>query len=203
MCPNHFYNNFLIKNIFYCIHVNIYIYILSKLVSMWIEYLVNVVNLLSIPPKLTLDYTLAYSLSFPFIDQLYKRSKSTHKLHQINQPIKMALDVLEALDFVRTQSNHITAITIARMGFFTNAYNIFCISTISKLLGCLYYTVIGVALIGTLTSHLFFGWIGDKLGHKKAYSISLTLTIIWAICSGLSLDASKETVVKTLCFFRF
>nr|POE99533.1 inorganic phosphate transporter 1-11 [Quercus suber]POF09810.1 inorganic phosphate transporter 1-11 [Quercus suber] len=84
----------------------------------------------------------------------------------------MALEVLEALDSVRTQLNHITAIIIARMGFFTDAYTIFCISTISKLLGRLYYTITGVALIGTLIGHLFF-------------------------------DASKETVVKTLCFFRF
>ncbi|KAK7855742.1 putative inorganic phosphate transporter 1-3 [Quercus suber] len=60
----------------------------------------------------------------------------------------MALEVLKALDSVRTQLNHITTIIIARMGFFTDAYNIFCISTISKLLGCLYYTVTGVALVG-------------------------------------------------------
>ncbi|KAK7854897.1 putative inorganic phosphate transporter 1-3 [Quercus suber] len=115
----------------------------------------------------------------------------------------MALEVLEALDSVRTQLNHITAIIIARMGFFTNTYNIFYISTISKLMGFLYYTVTSVALIGTLTGHLFFGWIGDKLGRKKAYSISLTLTFICVRCSGLSLDASKETIVKKLCFFRF
>uniref|UniRef100_A0A7N2LIF5 Major facilitator superfamily (MFS) profile domain-containing protein n=1 Tax=Quercus lobata TaxID=97700 RepID=A0A7N2LIF5_QUELO len=89
------------------------------------------------------------------------------------------------------------------MGFFTNAYNIFYISIVSKLLGRLYYAITGVALIGTLIGHLFFGWIDDKLGRKKAYNISLTLTIICAICSGLSFDASKETVVKTLCFFRF
>ncbi|KAF3961535.1 hypothetical protein CMV_013859 [Castanea mollissima] len=89
------------------------------------------------------------------------------------------------------------------MGSFTDAYNIFCISTVSKLLGRLYYAVAGVALIGTLTGHLFFGWIGDKLGREKGYSVSLTLTIICAVCSGLSFDASKETVVKTLCFFRF
>ena len=89
------------------------------------------------------------------------------------------------------------------MGFFTDAYNIFYISTVSKLLGRLYYAITGVALIGTLIGHLFFSWIGDKLGCKKAYNISLTLTIICAICSGLSFDASKETVVKTLCFFRF
>ena len=127
---------------------------------------------------------LAYLLSFPFIDQPYKRSKTTHKLHQINQNTKMALKlkVVEALDFTRMQWNHITTIINDGMGFFTNAYNIFCISTISKLLGRLYYAVIGVALIDFLTRHLFFGWIGDKLGCKKAYSISLTLTIICAIC---------------------
>ncbi|KAK7836535.1 putative inorganic phosphate transporter 1-3 [Quercus suber] len=84
----------------------------------------------------------------------------------------MALEVLEALDSVRTQLNHITAIIIARMGFFTDAYTIFCISTISKLLGRLYYTITGVALIGTLIGHLFFGWIGDKLSRKKAYSVN-------------------------------
>ncbi|KAK7836527.1 putative inorganic phosphate transporter 1-3 [Quercus suber] len=50
-------------------------------------------------------------------------------------------------------------------GFFTDTYNIFCISTISKLLGRLCYTITGVALIGTLTGHLFFCWIGDKLGR--------------------------------------
>nr|POE53708.1 putative inorganic phosphate transporter 1-12 [Quercus suber] len=67
------------------------------------------------------------------------------------------------------QWNYIT--TIIRMGFFTDAFNLFCISTVSKLLGRLYYydtstgksgklpqnfnnAVIGVALIGTLTGHL-------------------------------------------------
>ena len=71
------------------------------------------------------------------------------------------------------------------MGFFTDAYNLFCISTVSKLLGCLYYydtsigkpgklpknfnnAVIGVALLGTLIGHLIFGWIADKLGRKRA-----------------------------------
>nr|POF09814.1 putative inorganic phosphate transporter 1-3 [Quercus suber] len=103
----------------------------------------------------------------------------------------MALEVLEALDSVRTQLNHITAIIIARMGVFIDTYNIFCISTISKLLGRLYYTVTVVALIGTLAGHLFFGWTGDKLGRKKAYSVSLTLTIICAICSDLSMQAKK------------
>ncbi|KAL7229907.1 hypothetical protein ACSBR2_008460 [Camellia fascicularis] len=49
------------------------------------------------------------------------------------------LAVLNALDTARTQYYHVTAIVIAGMGFFTDAYDLFCISTISKLLGHHYY----------------------------------------------------------------
>ena len=85
----------------------------------------------------------------------------------------LKLKVLETLDSARMQWNQITTIIIAGMGIFTDAYNIFYISTVSKLLGYLYYTIIGVALIGTLAGCLFFGWIGDKLGRKKDCSVSL------------------------------
>ena len=64
--------------------------------------------------------------------------------------------------------------------------------------------VIGVALlIGTVTDHLIFSWIADKLGRKRTYSFTLVVTVICTICSGLSVGASKETVIETLCFFRF
>ncbi|CAL5364476.1 hypothetical protein CsSME_00001875 [Camellia sinensis var. sinensis] len=130
------------------------------------------------------------------------------------------LAVLNALDTARTQYYHVTAIVIAGMGFFTDAYDLFCISTISKLLGRLYYYdpstgkpgklpvnvnnfVIGVALVGTLTGQLVFGWLGDKLGRKKVYGVTLILMVICAICSGLSFGASAKSVMFTLCFFRF
>ncbi|XP_057471218.1 low affinity inorganic phosphate transporter 4-like [Actinidia eriantha] len=130
------------------------------------------------------------------------------------------LAVLNALDNARTQWYHITAIVIAGMGFFTDAYDLFCISTVSKLLGRLYYYnpsthkpgklpqnvnnfVVGVALVGTLTGQLVFGWLGDKLGRKKVYGITLILMVICAICSGLSFGSSAKSVMTTLCFFRF
>ena len=133
----------------------------------------------------------------------------------------MALEVLEALDSARTQWYHVTAIVIAGMGFFTDAYDLFCISTVSKLLGRLYYfdpstpnlpgklplsvnnMVTGVAIVGTLTGQLIFGWLGDKLGRKKVYGITLILMVICAICSGLSFGATPKSVMGTLCFFRF
>ena len=132
----------------------------------------------------------------------------------------MALEVLEALDSARTQWYHITAIVIAGMGFFTDAYDLFSISTISKLLGRLYYFdpssqkpgklpptvnnfVIGTALVGTLSGQLVFGWLGDKLGRKKVYGMTLILMVFSAICSGLSFGATAKSVMTTLCFFRF
>ncbi|XWS50409.1 hypothetical protein CRYUN_Cryun12cG0085100 [Craigia yunnanensis] len=131
------------------------------------------------------------------------------------------LAVLQALDTARTQWYHVKAIVIAGMGFFTDAYDLFCITTVSKLLGRLYYydpahpnkpgklphninnLVTGVALFGTLSGQLVFGWLGDKLGRKKVYGITLILMVICAICSSLSFGSTPESVIGTLCFFRF
>lgn len=132
----------------------------------------------------------------------------------------MTLAVLHALDSARTQWYHVTAIVIAGMGFFTDAYDLFCISTVSKLLGRLYYYepnstkpgklpkdvnnfVVGVALVGTLSGQLVFGWLGDKLGRKKVYGMTLILMVVCAICSGLSFGSDGISVIRTLCFFRF
>uniref|UniRef100_A0A2P2K5F0 Uncharacterized protein MANES_03G164700 n=1 Tax=Rhizophora mucronata TaxID=61149 RepID=A0A2P2K5F0_RHIMU len=133
---------------------------------------------------------------------------------------KEQLVVLNALDVAKTQLYHFTAIVIAGMGFFTDAYDLFCISLITKLLGRIYYTepgapkpgklppnvaaaVNGVAFCGTLAGQLFFGWLGDKLGRKKVYGITLILMVICSLASGLSFGETPEGTMATLCFFRF
>lgn len=130
------------------------------------------------------------------------------------------LQVLNALDVAKTQLYHFTAIVIAGMGFFTDAYDLFCISLVTKLLGRLYYhvdgsdrpgtlppnvaaAVNGVAFCGTLTGQLFFGWLGDKMGRKKVYGMTLMIMVICSIGSGLSFGKDPKTVMATLCFFRF
>ncbi|XP_002531531.2 low affinity inorganic phosphate transporter 1 [Ricinus communis] len=130
------------------------------------------------------------------------------------------LQVLNALDVAKTQWYHFTAIVIAGMGFFTDAYDLFCISLVTKLLGRIYYyeegsadpgalpshvsaAVNGVAFCGTLAGQLFFGWLGDKMGRKRVYGMTLMLMIICSIASGLSFSKSPTAVMSTLCFFRF
>lgn len=129
------------------------------------------------------------------------------------------LEVLTALDKAKTQMYHFTTIILAGMGFFTDAYDIFCITTVTKLLGRLYYytpgsskpgtlpagvnsAVTGVALVGTLLGQLFYGWLGDKLGRKKVYGLTLITMIVFALASSLSFGTSAKAVLTTLCFFR-
>eukprot|EP01018_Ginkgo_biloba_P032075 Gb_30980 [translate_table: standard] len=133
---------------------------------------------------------------------------------------KKQLEVLSALDKAKTQWYHFTAIVIAGMGFFTDAYDLFCISTVTKLLGRLYYydpstgkpgtlppnvsaAVNGVALCGALAGQLFFGWLGDKMGRKRVYGMTLMLMVISALGTGLSFGSTAKSVMATLCFFRF
>ncbi|KAG6571520.1 Inorganic phosphate transporter 1-4, partial [Cucurbita argyrosperma subsp. sororia] len=133
---------------------------------------------------------------------------------------KEQLQVLNALDVAKTQWYHFTAIIIAGMGFFTDAYDLFCISLVTKLLGRIYYhvdgapkpgslppniaaAVNGVAFCGTLAGQLFFGWLGDKMGRKRVYGLTLMLMVICSIGSGLSFGHNSQCVMTTLCFFRF
>ncbi|GAB4850902.1 Inorganic phosphate transporter 1-4 [Ancistrocladus abbreviatus] len=105
------------------------------------------------------------------------------------------LQVLNALDVAKTQWYHFTAIVVAGMGFFTDAYDLFGISLVTKLLGRIYYTVPnaakpgtlppnvgaavnGIALCGALAGQLFFGWLGDKMGRKHVYGLTLLLMIV-------------------------
>jgi len=128
--------------------------------------------------------------------------------------------VLDALDAAKTQWYHFTAVVIAGMGFFTDAYDLFSISLVTKLLGRIYYfdpssrtpgtlppnvsaAVNGVAFCGTLAGQLFFGWLGDKMGRKKVYGMTLMLMVICCLASGLSFGSAPKGVMATLCFFRF
>ncbi|KAI5397981.1 low affinity inorganic phosphate transporter 1 [Lathyrus oleraceus] len=132
---------------------------------------------------------------------------------------KEPLKVLNALDVAKTQMYHFTAIVIAGMGFFTDSYDLFCISLVTKLLGRIYYydggnnpgslpqnvsaAINGVAFCGTLAGQLFFGWLGDKMGRKRVYGMTLLIMVISSLASGLSFGKDPKAVVFTLCFFRF
>eukprot|EP00158_Paraphelidium_tribonemae_P010238 Partr_v1_DN41087_c0_g1_i1_m36242 putative phosphate transporter len=124
-----------------------------------------------------------------------------------------ASGVLASLDNAKTSLFHIKTVAIAGMGFFTDAYDLFSIGLLTKLIGRIYYgghmpiniaaALSSVALCGTLAGQLLFGYLGDKFGRKSVYGLTLWLMVVASIGSGLSFGNSPDAVIGTLCFWRF
>jgi MFS transporter, PHS family, inorganic phosphate transporter len=132
--------------------------------------------------------------------------------------LRRQLRVLYALDVARTQLYHFKATVIAGMGFFTDAYDFFAVSLVMDLISYLYFEeqirrgvkaiIYGIALCGAVPGQLVFGWLGDKMGRKRVYGVTLVLMVVTSLASGLSLsfgtnDNEAANVVAVLCFFRF
>ncbi|KAF5739281.1 Phosphate transporter 1 9 [Tripterygium wilfordii] len=127
----------------------------------------------------------------------------------------MALKVLSRLDTARTQYYHFKAIIIAGMGLFSDAYDLFCIPPIMKILGRVYYendseipssivsTLVGISLLGTVIGQLVFGRLGDKIGRRGVYGLSLMIMVLSSIACGFSICTTKRCVLGSLGFFRF
>ncbi|KAK9121522.1 hypothetical protein Syun_019139 [Stephania yunnanensis] len=101
------------------------------------------------------------------------------------------LYVLSALDATKTQWYHFTAIVVTGMGFFTDAYDLFSISLVTKLLGHIYYHVDGAPKPGTLPPNI----------SVAVNSVALCVTLL-----GLLLRQGPKSVIRlitTLCFFQF
>ncbi|XP_076932438.1 putative inorganic phosphate transporter 1-9 [Bidens hawaiensis] len=136
----------------------------------------------------------------------------------------MALKVLSALDVAKTQYYHFKAIIIAGMGLFTDSYDLFCIPFVMRMIGRIYYpkihravdqtkwfevptiitsTMIGVALMGAVIGQLVFCQLGDRVGRRRAYGVSLVMMVVGSIGCGLSLSKLPSMVFVSLGFFRF
>ncbi|KAK8448491.1 hypothetical protein SEVIR_7G019800v4 [Setaria viridis] len=151
----------------------------------------------------------------------YRLQKAVTSMNCEPRRARRQIKVLRALDQAKTQWYHFTAVVIAGMGFFTDAYDLFCISLVTDLLGHIYYpstvcddkpgslpcsvalAVKGIALCGTMFGQLVFGRLGDNMGRKRIYGVTLMVMVVCSIASGLSFHHTPRTVITTLCFFRF
>ncbi|OWM81158.1 probable inorganic phosphate transporter 1-9 isoform X1 [Punica granatum] len=128
------------------------------------------------------------------------------------------LKVLSALDSARTQYYHFKAIIIAGMGLFTDAYDLFCIPPIMILIGRIHYedqpdkfeippavisAMVAVALLGTAIGQVVFGYLGDRIGRRRVYGLSLMLMSLSSLGCGFSVCRSRVCVLGSLGFFRF
>ncbi|BFG30533.1 hypothetical protein CerSpe_168070 [Prunus speciosa] len=116
------------------------------------------------------------------------------------------------------------------MGLFSDAaYDLFCIPPILRLLGRIYYqkphlptnnynnnnddnfvirrhvdsVLLGVAFFGTVIGQLVFGRLGDRIGRRRVYGLSLMVMVLSALGCGFSICTSRSCVLVSLGFFRY
>jgi len=121
--------------------------------------------------------------------------------------------ILNALDSARIQRFHFRTILVAGMGFFSDAYDLFVISLVLPILvalapgGAIGKTELAflgsAALMGAAVGQLFFGWLGDRLGRRKVFALTLTVMAIAAIGSALSTPIGGLSTVTVLILWRF
>lgn len=159
-------------------------------------------------------------LNFHYIIYIYT-FYSCVRIKKLNP--EMALKVLSALDAAKTQYYHFKAIIIAGMGLFTDSYDLFCIPPIMRMIGRIYYpkiernvdqklfevptviasTMIGVGLLGTVIGQLVFGHLGDRVGRRHVYGVSLVMMVVASVGCGFSFSRLTLMVFVSFGFFRF
>jgi len=134
-------------------------------------------------------------------------------------------NVLDKMDNASFSLYHVKIIIISGMGFFTDSYDLFCISLLTRMVGRIYFqddpfyvntpvnpgklplnldvALSSVALCGTLAGQLLFGSLGDICGRKSVYGLTLAIMIFCAIAQSMSFGTTPNSVIGTLCFWRF
>ncbi|CAA7020081.1 unnamed protein product [Microthlaspi erraticum] len=127
----------------------------------------------------------------------------------------MPIKVLSSLDAARIQWYHFKAIIVAGMGLFTDAYDLFCIAPVMKMISHVYYhgdsintavlsTSYAIALLGTAAGQLVFGYLGDRVGRRRVYGLCLIIMILSSFGCGFSVCTTRRScVMVSLGFFRF
>ncbi|KAF2004901.1 inorganic phosphate transporter 1-6 /Pi cotransporter [Amniculicola lignicola CBS 123094] len=110
---------------------------------------------------------------------------------------------------------HVRAILVAGTGFFTDSYDIFCVSLLTIMLGIVYRpdnkgvlstpqdTAIKVATsAGTVLGQVGFGALADIVGRKKMYGLELILIIVATLAQSLVGPGPGTSIVGLIIFWR-
>ena len=118
-------------------------------------------------------------------------------------------DLLKNLDQAKVNRFHGKAIFVAGMGFFSDAYDLFVISTAAPIIessvvfggqiaGNTFISgMIGAAaLFGAFLGAMIFGRIADKKGRKFTYGVEMSILVVFAIISAFSVNVTMLIISR-------
>jgi MFS transporter, PHS family, inorganic phosphate transporter len=104
-----------------------------------------------------------------------------------------ALSVSDLLNDAPRSKFHRRTVLVSGVGFFTDAYDLFVISTVATIVATQWHLstletswVTGSAILGAFFGALVFGRIADVLGRKQVYTIVAAIMIAGALASAFA-----------------
>ncbi|CEF85720.1 acid phosphatase pho5 [Fusarium graminearum] len=109
---------------------------------------------------------------------------------------------------------HVRACIVAGVGFFTDSYDIFCVSMLTIMLGIVYYPGKGKlptssdnaiklsTSAGTVIGQLGFGMLADIVGRKRMYGLELIVIIFATLAQALTAGSPSTSLVGLIIFWR-
>ncbi len=112
------------------------------------------------------------------------------------------------LDEAETNSKHWLTVLTAGMGFFTDAYDLFIIGTVTVLLTPIFHLntnqislLNSISLLASVVGALTFGKLMDRLGRKRMYGLEILILAIGAVLSAFSWNFTSLFVFRILVGF--
>ena len=104
-----------------------------------------------------------------------------------------AAAVSQALDNAPLSAFHRRAVLVSGVGFFTDAYDLFVISTVAALVAVQWHLstsqtswVLGSAILGAFVGAMVFGRVADIVGRRKIYLLVAVIMVFGAVSSAVA-----------------
>jgi len=109
------------------------------------------------------------------------------------------------LDESNLTSRHWKTVLIAGMGFFTDAYDLFIIGTVTVILTPIFHLSTGqisllnsISLLASVLGALTFGRLMDLVGRKKMYGLEISILVLGAILCAFSWNFTSLLIFRLL-----
>ena len=117
-------------------------------------------------------------------------------------------DLYRPLDEAETNRKHWLTVITAGMGFFTDAYDLFIIGTVTVLLTPIFHLstnqislLNSISLLASVVGALTFGKLMARLGRKRMYGLEILILAVGAILSAFSWNFTSLFVFRILVGF--
>jgi PHS family inorganic phosphate transporter-like MFS transporter len=114
-------------------------------------------------------------------------------------------ELYRQLDEAEIGSKHWLTVLTAGMGFFTDAYDLFIIGTVTVLLTPIFHLntneislLNSISLLASVAGALAFGKLMDRLGRKRMYGLEVTILVAGAILSAFSWNFTSLLLFRIL-----